>query len=305
MTRTAACALAALAALLLGALPARAEPQQLVIARYQLEHNNYPEALALLGELKELKLLSAQHDKVEAARIGGLAHFYLGHSPEARAAFFDLLLLEPDYVLDQVPPLAQKEFDSVRREKEPQIAEERQRKAYLAKVDEDARNRLMAEDQRLRKESAGPGQVVLQRVEKHSFLINFLPFGAAQLEQGRTGAGALFAIGEGVAVVGSALSYSQVKNRISSDGKTDQDKVSGAQAWRAVNFISFGAVLAVYIGGVVDAVSRFKEETVTTATLPRESVPKALPAADKPGAGTTLFLAPLPGGGGLGFSGSF
>ena len=47
----------------------------------------------------------------------------------------------------------------------------------------------------------------MRTVEKRNFLVNFVPFGAGQFQQGRTSLGIVFAAGEGALAVTSIIAY--------------------------------------------------------------------------------------------------
>ncbi|HCF57661.1 MAG TPA: hypothetical protein DFS52_06665, partial [Myxococcales bacterium] len=174
--------------------------------------------------------------------------------------------------------------------------------AEQRRLEEEARRRLLEEEERKRKERAS-GPIVLQRVERHSFLTNFLPFGAAQLEQGRGQVGALFAITQGLGLAGTVLTYSQVKSYIGQDGKVASDRLQAARGWRTANWIVFGATAALYLGSMVDAVLNYESETIDLVTMPRE--PNPPPAARRAEPSAQLFVAPVEGGAAAGLAGQF
>jgi hypothetical protein len=298
---------------------ALAQPDLLRQARNYFEFGKYADAIRLVTELNENGQLAESRELVEAYQILGLSHFYLGSAPgaspaeagrhraEARSAFVKLLSTDPDYKLDPllVPPLALEELERVRKDNEPTLAEIRRRRLAAAeemRLGEEARKRLLQEDERKRRESQLPVQVRVERVEKHSFLSTLLPFGGAQFEQGRSTAGALFAAGQGVTIFASILSYTQVQDRIESNGKVQPAHLTVAQHWRVVNWVSFGATVATYLGGVADAVVHFQEERVLPSEPPGAGEPG--PRAPRP-AGASLFLAPIEGGLAAGVAGAF
>jgi tetratricopeptide (TPR) repeat protein len=304
-------ALLALAALLL-AIPAAApaEPEQLKNANEAFDHGKYEEAIRLIDEANDKKLLASEADLVDAWRIHGLAHFYLSHRDEARASFTRLLFIDPDYTLDPllVPPGAIAELDDVRKEKEPKLAsirETRRAIAELKRKQEDERRKLLEDEERRRREKDAP-PALLQRVERHSILTNFLPFGAAQIEQGRSQVGAMIAIGQALALTGTVVTYSQTQGYLGTDGKVDPNKVGAATKWRTANWITFGLSAAIYLGGVLDAVLHFQDETVSYIPIngaPPAKAPAPRPADARPT--TNLFLSPTPGGLAAGVSGRF
>lgn len=334
--------LLALAALLApAAAAAQAQNDRLQVARYNFEYGDYQKAIQLIEQLQQEKVLSDGPDLIEAWRILGLSHFYLGHSEDARASFVRLLMIEPDYTLDPVlvPPVAVLLLEQIKKDNEAMLSpirEIRRKAAEQRRAEEEARRRLLEREERRRRERDS-GPAVMQRVERHAFLTNFLPFGAAQLEQGRGRVGAIIAVAQGLTLASSVLSYSQVQEYVGSDGKVDRADIDSARTWRTVNWISFGAAASVYLAGVLDAVLHFQEETVSFVAVPRESlkaVPTTPPSApatdpekpspaapppsdaptapsapepkpDSPALSAQFFLSPLPGGAAAGIVGTF
>src|SRR5439155_9857202 len=66
--------------------------------------------------------------------------------------------------------------------------------------------RIAEEEARRRLESMAR-RTTLRTVEKRSYIVNFVPFGAGQFQQDRTRWGVLFAITEGVMALTSVISY--------------------------------------------------------------------------------------------------
>jgi tetratricopeptide (TPR) repeat protein len=291
------------------ALPGRAlaEPELLKEARRAMDYGKFEDALAKVDELQQQGVLADEAEIVEAWRIKALSHFYLGNLPEARKAFIEILLVNPDLTFDPmlVAPRAIEEMDKLRQEKKAELDPIRaKRKALedLKRLQEDSRRKLLeSEGRRPRGEAA----CYERPVRRTSFLTVFLPFGAAQIEQDRVGAGTAVAIAESVAIVGTIVSYSQGKNRVGSDGHVDDAAAKAAfQTWRTVNWVSFGAMAGVYLTGVVDAAVHHRLEVAGDAVL--KPCDKILPPPAKPsGPKASLFLAPAPGGASGGFALSF
>ncbi len=300
--------LAALAATLLAAEPALADPELLRQARNNFDFGKYDEAVRLVDELLEKKQLADGAELVEGYRIHGLSLFYLGRRGEARRSFIKLLSANPDFELDPmlVPPSAIDELESVKRENAATLTELRLRRHAAAeekRLEDAARRKLLDDGERSRHEPIQANSLqIVARIEKHNFLTTLLPFGIAQFEQGRNGMGAMFATAQGVTLFATILSYAQVQDRIETTGKVKQENLAIAQRWRAANWVSFGLAVATYLGGVTDAALHFQEER------PLPIVPRELlaPPKPQPRAGPTLFLSPTPGGGlAAGVSGAF
>ena len=114
--------------------------------------------------------------------------------PAAREAFIHLLSIDPDQTLDPflVPPPIVEFFDQVRADAEPELAPLRERKRQLQEQErlaEEARRRLLAEEH---VRSGPPSKVVV--VEEHIYMLNFLPFGVGQFQNGDTTKGIIIAV---------------------------------------------------------------------------------------------------------------
>jgi hypothetical protein len=135
----------------------------------------YPEAL-----------LDSEGEVVQAHRMLGVAHLFENQPDEARREFRKLLELRPDYRFDPLldPQRVVDFFNAVVKEEESTIAVfEKRRKQRDLEIAEERRRREAA---RLPQLSAA---VVYQR---HSFLVNFVPFGAGQFQNGHRKKGWMF-----------------------------------------------------------------------------------------------------------------
>ena len=321
-----------------GAMPsaAQAEPENLKVARYFFDSGtkrDYAEALRLVDELLARHQLADETDLREAYRIQGLSHFYLGHVEEARTSFVSLLSVDPDFTLDPlyVPPLTIVEFDRVKRDNEAllkPIRDQRRAIAEQRKIEELARRKLIEEEERRRREQVS-GPVVMQRVEHHPLLTNFLPFGAAQLDQDRNAVAAMLAIGQGLGLATSVLAYTQMRGFVGTDSKVALADLNRASNWQVANRTAFTISIAFYLGGVIDAFLHYQPQTVSYTAVPREQIAPPRPAAPSPSIAPApaapapaapllpspsvpvekprggLYLTPLPGGAAAGVSFSF
>lgn len=271
-----------------------AVPELLRPARDRFDFGRYPEAIEIVEALAAQKVLTTEAELTEAWRIHGLSNLYLGQRALARASFEKLLALDPDYALDPllVPPIAIELLEQVREEKEAFLTPIRERRRKLAAQ--------KAEEQAARRASLARQPLLIQRVERHSFFTNFLPLGAAQLSQQRHQVGVLFAIGQSLAVAGTIFSWAQVDSKIEADGKVKPENLDSARAWRMANWALFGTTIALYLGGVIDAVAHHREESVTEFEMQRPPG-----AASRAEADSRLFIAPLDGGATAGLLGTF
>ena len=133
--------------------------------------------------------------------------------PAARDAFVHLLSIDPDQTLDPflVPPPIVDFFDKVRAEAEPELAPLRERKKQLKEQErlaEEARRRLLAEEQ-IR--SGPPSKIIL--VQEHVYMLNFLPFGVGQFQNGDTTKGIIIAVSQvvlGAVNLGAILAHNAI-----------------------------------------------------------------------------------------------
>ena len=291
--------------------------KDLAALRASFEYGKYAEVLERAGaridrgDLREAEL-------VELHKLAGLSAFNLGKGDSATRHFRALLRIEPDFSLDPfvVPPPAVIAFDDlkgrmatelelIRQEKRLRAERERTEQAELE------RQRAEDEEQRRRLEALARDYTV-QRVEKRSLLVNFVPFGAGQFQQGRMRMGIAFAAGESLLAAASILGYFMydsyfVRDTIElEDRLTDSNRQTveiryiptedraGARNWRYLKNASAGAFYAVYALGLADALAHHQDEVVTQER--RVPPPAAAPAA------SSLRLFPTRGGAGAGLT---
>jgi len=303
---------------LLLALPAHAqdaEGAELAAIRSAFEYGQYAEVLERAvaridrGRLEEATL-------VELHKLAGLAAFNLGRREEATRHLRALLRLDPDFGLDPfvVPPPAIAFFEEQRRDLSAELAIIRQEKRLRvererAEAAQRERERVQAEERRRRVEELAR-QVTVRTVERRSFLVNFVPFGAGQFQQGRNSLGVIFAATEGVFAVSSILAFfaydnlydeftltvEDVQSPTGSAAVTARyiptDKAAQRDAWRLVKYGSAAGFYAMYALGVADALYHHQDEVVRTGI---ETLPDPAPPSG-------LRIHPLQGGAGAAYS---
>ncbi len=158
-------------------------------------------------------------------------------------------------------------------------------------------------------------------MEKRSYLVNFLPFGAGQFQQGRTGPGALLRRLRGRAGRGlDRLAYFAIQTLYKTFTYTYDDRlypvsftVSGIrpdqagqyQAWNIVKLVSSALFYIAWAVGVGDALWHHQDEVVTTEKKSLDELEKTNPVAPKQTTGIQPFLFGAPGGGGGGIEVKF
>jgi hypothetical protein len=252
---------------------------------------------------------------VELHKLAGLSAFNLHRQDEAERHVAALLRLDPDFSLDPFvyPPLAVAFVEKQRRAMAAELEflrEQRRQREAAAKLAAEERAALARETEAQKRELEELSrQITVRTVEKHNVLVNFVPFGAGQFQEGRVGVGTGFAIAEGVLAIGSIVGYFVYGSLITS--RTIQldtfpgtqqtivqtgipaSRANEAQTWRVVKVTSGIGFYAVYVAGVLDALLHYQAEVVTT------HVETVQPPASTSPAGPTLprvELTPAPPG---------
>jgi hypothetical protein len=230
----------------------------------------YPEAL-----------LDSEGEVVQAHRMLGVAHLFENQPDEARAEFRKLLELRPDYRFDPLldPQRVVDFFNGVVKEEEGTIAviEKRRRQRDL-EIAEERRRREAA-----RLPSAHPAVVF----ERHSFVLNFVPFGAGQFQNGQRRKGWLFlgvetalaAISVGAFATNLALYGLNPQRLCNSTADTilprecpkmdvDHTQENTSRWLTRAQLVSGGLFYAVAIWGIVDAIRHFQRDTMLAHASP-------------------------------------
>lgn len=258
--------------------------------------------------------------QVELHKLAGLSAFNLHRLEEAERHIAALLRLDPDFSLDPFvyPPVAVAFVEKQRRAIAPELEflrEQRRQREAAAKLAAEERAALARETDVQRHELEEMSrQITVRTVESRSILVNFVPFGAGQFQQGRVGTGTGFAVAEGLLAIGSIVGYFvygsilttrtvQLPNFPGSSQPIVQTGIpaaqaSEAQAWRVVKVTSGIGFYAVYVAGVLDALLHHQAEVVTTHV---ETVPGTAPSGSPPaGVPHVEMTPPPPGSVGLG-----
>ena len=297
------------------------------------QYGRYEEVLKRATQRINRGNLSEQ-ELIELHKYAGLSAFYLKNMQQAEQHLVALIELDPDYALDPfvVPPAAMKYLDQLRKERTPQlnsIREQRRLRSERLQREAEERQRAQrdAEDQRRRLEQLSR-QVTVRTVETRSFLVNFLPFGAGQFQQGRNQLGVVFAATEGVLALTSIIAYfayaAQIRERTTIvDGRigpsgtytfTEQgipaDRRTEATAWRNLKYGAGGAFWLTYVIGVVDALYHHQDQVVSSsptqaATSPAASAPAPQPEIARPAATPSPSISLVSDGIGAGLRVSF
>jgi hypothetical protein len=289
--------IAAAGAVAFAASPAVGSPaQDLEHARQAFRQHDYDSARKLTTFLLYPdEKLALPVDLVEAHVILGASNFETGHRIEAKTEFEKALQIQPDKSLTDLlfSEGAIRLFDQTKADIE-------------ARAERDAQLRKLADErERIRRYKES-----LVVVERHSFGINFAPFGAGQFQNKQPVRGILFAAGEVVTGGASVTTFLYLAGKY---GLTAKVPVADGPGIRQLQQLEIGtgiAFFAVYAWGVVDALLHYKPrvqiEGDDTLLPPLRDLP---PDGPKPPPRQTsaldrLHLGPMitPTGAGIGLS---
>ena len=273
--------LAALASALLVAAPARppearTSPREAFVrGRTAFGRAEYKRAIEILHPLLYPEvLLDSEGEVVQAHRILGVSYLFSGRSEEAKREFHKLLELRPDYRFDPLldPQQVVDAFNAVVKEEETEIdaIEARRKRRDLeiaARVQREAR--------------LHPPITTVVRYERHSYLLNFVPFGAGQFQNGQRRKGWLFlgvetalaAISVGALTTNFALygvhPYRKCLQSVDPTDSCPNDEIDHSQedtsrSLLKVQVISGGLFFAAAIWGVIDAVRHYQRDVLMT-----------------------------------------
>jgi tetratricopeptide (TPR) repeat protein len=207
--------------------------------------------------------LAQPEDLVAAHVLLGASYFETGKRELAKTEFEKALLLDPNKTLDTLLFSAGVVhlFDDTKED----IAARRKRDEELRKLEQER------ESLRLKLENA-------RYFERHSYGVNFIPFGAGQFQDHRTGRGVFFAISEGVTFAGSFAVWSYLVNKYGLDCKfcvplQDVRQVNTLQTIEVGSGIVF---LGLYAVGVLDSLLNYR------AHIQLNVSPDLLKSLDKP-----------------------
>jgi hypothetical protein len=285
--------LAALAGALLVAAPARPAEQRATPheaferGRTAFGRAEYKRAIDLLHPLLYPEvLLDSEGEVVQAHRIMGVSYIFSGRSEEAKREFHKLLELRPDYRFDPLldPQQVVDAFNAVVKEEETEIVS----------IEARRKRRDLEIAARLQREARlHPPITTVVRYERHSYLFNFVPFGAGQFQNGQHRKGWLFfgvetalaAISVGALTANFAL-YGANPYRKCLQTTTigacpsadiDHSQEDTSRTLLRVQVISGGLFFAAAIWGVIDAVRHYQRDVLLSDPVaPVTSPPPAV-----------------------------
>ncbi len=251
------------------ALALAAPPAELKRAKDRCEFGAWADCAGTLRQWLSRNPKLSEDEAAEAWKLLGMAEWHLGDQDQARAAFVNLLSVEPDFELDPflVPPPIVEFFDRVKKDHEASLEPLRERKRALheqQRLAEEAKRKLLQEEAR-----SGPVTKLI-RVQERLYLFNWMPLGAGQFQNGQRAKGTAIAAGEvvaGLVNIGSIVFHSQLaqdRGRLCTSGQpgcsrppyTDSDRVLLGRI-DAVKYVSAALFWSLYAYGVYDAHKHF------------------------------------------------
>lgn len=218
--------------------------------------------------------LESEEEVIQAHRLLGVSYLFENQPDQARSEFRKLLELAPDFRLDAMldPPRVVEFFNEIVRQQQSELGDI---EARLKKREAEAARRS--------------GQVVERRIERRSFLLNFVPFGAGQFQNQQRGkAWAFFGAEAALGAVSLAAFVTNfalygirpvrpclvmvVPELNGRPGTCPPDQVDHAgedlsRNLTRVQVVSGGLFYAVAIWGIVDAIRNFQGEITIGETL--------------------------------------
>jgi hypothetical protein len=249
---------------------------------------------------------------IQLHKLAGLSAFNLQQDKDAERHFTALLRLSPDFGLDPfvVPPPAIKYFEDLKARLAPELAAIRQtrRLEEQSRKDAQAREEAVRVEEERRRAEALVRRVTVRTVERRSFWVNFVPFGAGQFQQGRDAPAVAFAVSEGVLAATSVISYfaygALFEQRALPDapGAVETgipvNRQIEARNWRLLKIGSAIGFYVVWAGGVADALYHHQDQVVTTTLAPAGATPTGAVEVPAPAPATvpssTLSVLPTP-----------
>ena len=268
------------------------------------DRGEYGRAIEILQPLLYPEIrLESEGQIVEAYRMLGVAELFQGHNEAAAQEFRKLLQVRPTYRFDPLldPPQVVDLFNEVLHAHEAEVAslEAKQREASLA------RQREREQCDKLR---AGP-TVIEKRFARNSFLVNFIPFGAGQFQNGQRGKGWAFLVAEATLAAVSVAAFStnfalygaRPKRTCKFDtgatpcppgdiDHTDEDRSHWLVGTQVASGAAFFAAVA---WGLADALYYYRPETPLASTGPptaKSNLPRLLPVLAGDALGPGLYF---------------
>ncbi len=221
--------------------------ERLAEARDAFRLGQYDRAIPLLTYLLYPDArLSNRADLLEAHVLLAVAHFETGNRSEARREVEEALFLDSELRLD--PLLFSDEAVDFFEERKQAFLERSQR-------DEEAR-KIAEERDRLREVLSN--MIV---IERKSYVINFVPFGAGQFQNGQNKKGIFFAVSQAVLGGTSAGLWIWQWSKYGLDGVVPENEANEVLRAQQVEIATGAACIGLVIWGIIDALIYYESTT--------------------------------------------
>jgi hypothetical protein len=192
--------------------------------------------------------LGLPSDLVEAWLMLGVCYVETGRPGEAKEAFTHVLRLEPTKTLDSLT--ASQNAIRVFNETKSEVEDERRKLEEQRRIEQLKR----AQEEYLKS---------LRPIEVHQYWVNYLPFGAGQIQEHRIGLGVALATGQGITLATSAgiWLYLVGKYGIVSDRVPPQD-VNTVRNLQTIEILSGAAFIGLYGYGVINSLLHYKSRVL-------------------------------------------
>lgn len=233
-------------------------------AEQAYSRGQYKRVIQLLRPLVVPKtLINSKPQLLSAYKLLAISYVFEKDIPAAESSFGAILAEDPKFDLDPAvdPGAAVRVFRAYKQRNAAML-----RKIEQAQVE--ARKREIAEQKRreeeLRqlRELAKRGSTVIERREvRRSYVLNFIPFGAGQFQNGHKIKGWLLLVSQAALVatsIGAHLGY-----RLAYPRPVDLEDESVPKALQTTQIASAGLFAALAIYGVVDALIYYKPVSIT------------------------------------------
>ncbi len=264
----------ALPALAVVAMAIAGPSEQFQRGRTAYLRGEYQRAISTIHPLLYPELrLESEEEVIQAHRLLGVSYLFENQPDLARNEFRKLLELAPDFRLDALldPPRVVEFFNEIVRQQQSELG--------------DIEARIKKREAEVAKRHA---QIVERRIERRSFLLNFVPFGAGQFQNQQRGKAwaflgaeaALGAVSLAAFVTNFALHGVRpfrpclipvVAQPDGQPGVCPEDQVDHAgedqsRTLTRVQVVSGGLFYVVAIWGIVDAIRNFQGEVTVGET---------------------------------------
>jgi hypothetical protein len=235
---------ALLAVVGLAGVAAATPSSELGQARTSFRAGNFADAIPLLsGLLYPRGRLSDPGELAEAHLLLGISYFETGRKDSAERELESALFLDRNLTIE-VGLFSQEAVAFFGRTK----------RAIERRAHEDAGKTQLAREREAVRRFMASAVVV----EKRNYLLNFVPFGTGQFQNGDRKKGIAFALAQGVLAGSSIGLLSYQVTRYGLSGRVPRDEVDSVRTMQIMQVASGAAFYGLWIWGVIDALANYE-----------------------------------------------